>query len=728
MICLYSPPVGASQGILISGRYRLIQVLGAGGMGKVWLGQDELIGREVAIKELLLPVEITDDHRQLLTQRAMREARAAGRLNHPGIITVHDVIVHDDAPMIVMEYVRGRSLADAIKADGALPADRVAAIADAMLAALRVAHDAGIVHRDLKPGNVLLDGDRVVITDFGIASLAGDAQLTRSGMIIGTPTYMAPEQAEHERASTASDLWSVGATLYAAVEGRPPFEGEGVMAVLSAVLTRDPHPPQRAGALTPLLYALLRKEPGLRPTIDQATRLLTEASHGGPEPMGRTARPSAPGGVPAPPSPPPHGQSPPAYGGYPQGPYPGAAPGSTLPPGHPGHHPGHPGPHTGFPMPADQRGSGRRTAMLVGAGAVVAVLLAAAIWVMLTRDAPGNGAPPVASGNPTRTAGSDGGGDAGNAAQPGTPTQITKAVQLNGHSHFVTSVAFSPDGRLLASVDDDLTRGGAKTRLWDAGSGKGVATLVGPPGTGGSSVVAVAFSPDGKTLVSGGNRLGDTTYLWRVADRRRVGPLDQSKSIMKSVAYSPDGKAIAGVTHTGAVTIWDAATRKIKVGLPDGNGFRNVVFSPDGRLLANPGVGKDLRLSNAATGQTVRTITDATGDSVSFSPDGKTLAVPDSDGTHSLRLYDVATGKSPIAFDRTEDDLVAHVLYSPDGKTIASWGHGNVIKLWDVASRRIRATLIGHSDRVNTVAFSRDGKKMASGGQDKTVRIWNLAG
>src|ERR687887_222604 len=264
--------------MLISGRYRLVRVLGAGGMGRVWLGQDELIGREVAIKELLLPPDITHEQRQTLTQRAMREARAAGRLNHPGIITVHDVIEYDGAPLIVMEFVRGRSLADAIKADGALPVERVAAIAWAMFAALRVAHGAGIVHRDLKPGNVLLDGDRVVITDFGIASLAGDAQLTRSGMIMGTPTYMAPEQAEHERASTASDLWSVGATLYAAVEGRPPFEGEGVMSVLSAVLTRDPRPPGRAGPLTPLLYALLRKDPSRRPTLDQAERLLAAAT------------------------------------------------------------------------------------------------------------------------------------------------------------------------------------------------------------------------------------------------------------------------------------------------------------------------------------------------------------------------------------------------------------------------------------------------------------------
>jgi sugar lactone lactonase YvrE len=679
----------------VAQRYRLTRVIGTGGMGRVWLGHDVVIDREVAIKELLLPPGLDDEERATLSQRAMREARAAGRLNHPGIVTVHDVVEHNGAPMIVMEYVRGGSLADAIRAQGGLPIERVAAIGLAMLDALRVAHQAGIVHRDLKPANVLLAGDRVVITDFGIARLMGDVQLTVSGAIVGSPAYMAPEQANGQPSTPASDLWSLGATLYAAVEGRPPFDGRDFMATLSALLTADPHPPMRAGRLTGLLNALLRKDPGQRPTADQVAASL--AGDRGPQP--------APVPAATPQWGPPHAAALPMTNDSPTG----------------------------------QTGVRRRTLLLAAGGALAAVGVPSAVWYLNSKNNEENGqggSPADADGNSGKggdgqssVADEGGGGDeASAAAEADWPVQVTEHIQLAGHRNPVTSIAFSPDDKLLASGDGELSDDGPTTRLWDPESGKLVASLVGPPGLGGASANAVAFSPDGTLLAAGGNFLGDSTRLWRVSGRKLVGALAGSGSIMKSLAFSPDGTILAGVTHFGGVTLWDVASRQVKIGLPDGDGFRNVVFSPDGKLLANPGKGRELRLSEAATGKTIRSITDATGSDVSFSPDGKTLAVADADGTYSMRLWDVETGRSKATFDRSEDITTTSAMFSPDGKTLACWGLGNVIQLWDVESRQIRAVLLGASANVNTVVFDSGGTRIASGGDDKTIRIWKLTG
>ncbi|MGW4893216.1 protein kinase domain-containing protein [Kitasatospora sp. NPDC004240] len=267
--------MAAVSGALIGGRYRLLDLIGQGGMGRVWRGQDETLGRDVAVKEVLLPHGLTDQERDHYLQRVLREARAAARLNHPGIITVHDVVEHEGTPAIVMEYVTGESLGALIARSGALPVQRVAEIGAAMLKALREAHAAGIVHRDLKPDNVLLMGDRVIITDFGIAHMTdATTALTRTGVVIGTPAYMAPEQLEGRPPSPANDLWSLGATLYCAVEGEAPFSGGTFGALCVAVAIKEPRPAVRAGVLAPLLGGLLTKDPALRVTAEQALATL----------------------------------------------------------------------------------------------------------------------------------------------------------------------------------------------------------------------------------------------------------------------------------------------------------------------------------------------------------------------------------------------------------------------------------------------------------------------
>lgn len=268
-------------GRLVAGRYRLLSVVGSGGMGTVWHARDETLDREVAVKEVVLHASLGADERENRHRRTLREARAAARLNHPGVVTVHDVVDEDDRPWIVMELVRARSLQDIVDEDGPLPPGRAAAIGRQVVGALRAAHAIGVLHRDVKPANVLVaDDDRAVLTDFGIAQLAGEATLTSTGLIMGSPAYMAPERVKGEQTIPASDLWALGATLYAACEGKAPHHRSDPMAVLAAVMTQEPPPPRNAGPLEPVLAGLLEHDPVRRMSADQAEEALTAVAAG----------------------------------------------------------------------------------------------------------------------------------------------------------------------------------------------------------------------------------------------------------------------------------------------------------------------------------------------------------------------------------------------------------------------------------------------------------------
>ncbi|GLY90816.1 protein kinase domain-containing protein [Actinoallomurus iriomotensis] len=288
--------MGELDGRLLAGRYQLVEHIGQGGMGVVWRAFDTGLDREVAVKELRLPEWIDEGERARWYARMGREARAAARLKHPGIVTVYDRVVGEDGrPWIVMELIHGMSLADELKRHGRLPESRVADIGLRLLEAVSVAHANGIVHRDIKPANVLFEGDRVVLTDFGIAALDGDTTLTHTGAVLGTPAYMSPEQVDGSPVPQ-SDLWSLGATLYDAVEGHPPFTGSTHGAVFAAIATRDPIPPVHAGRLAPVLTALLRKNPSERLSAEQTRDLLAPlARSGSPERSERTRSPASGG-------------------------------------------------------------------------------------------------------------------------------------------------------------------------------------------------------------------------------------------------------------------------------------------------------------------------------------------------------------------------------------------------------------------------------------------------
>jgi len=268
--------MAAPMGVrLLAGRYRLLQPLGQGGMGVVWRSRDELLGRDVAVKEVLIPPELSHGERETLRERTLREARSAARLSHPNVVTIFDVVEEAGRPWIVMEFVASRSLAEVLREDGPLPPRQVAEVGRQVLAALRVAHAAGVLHRDVKPSNVLLGRDgRVVLTDFGIATLEGDPSLTTSGMLLGSPAFIAPERVQARGTGPESDLWSLGATLYTAVEGRPPYDRGAPLPTLAAVVTETADPPRLAGPAWPVIERLLRKDPAERIGAEEADRLL----------------------------------------------------------------------------------------------------------------------------------------------------------------------------------------------------------------------------------------------------------------------------------------------------------------------------------------------------------------------------------------------------------------------------------------------------------------------
>ncbi|MEV8506547.1 serine/threonine-protein kinase [Actinoplanes sp. NPDC051475] len=261
----------AVRRMLIAGRYRLHEPVGAGGMGRVWLARDEMLDRDVAVKEFVPPDWMTDGEKARLRTRTLREARSAARLNHPHVVRIYDVVHAEDLPWIVMEYVPSRSLHQVIGEDGPYSPQDAARIGLDVLEAITAAHRAGVLHRDVKPHNVLIGTDgRVVLTDFGLATFVDDGSVTGPGLVVGSPQYVSPERARDGASTVESDMWSFGATLYAAVEGRSPFARESAMATLMALATDEPDLPTRAGPLAPVLMGLLQREPVERLTGKEA--------------------------------------------------------------------------------------------------------------------------------------------------------------------------------------------------------------------------------------------------------------------------------------------------------------------------------------------------------------------------------------------------------------------------------------------------------------------------
>ncbi|WP_326826011.1 protein kinase domain-containing protein [Streptosporangium sp. NBC_01756] len=641
----------------LSGRYELLEPLGRGGMGVVYRARDRELERIVAVK--VLPAQMLRD--EDFRARFRREARAAAGLSHPNIATVYDIGEDigdgDPVPYLVMELVEGGTLADLLRQAPPTP-NEAGQIVAAVLEALEHSHGREVVHRDIKPANIMVHRTggrvRVKVMDFGIAKLMSETatRLTATGIRIGTPSYMSPEQADGKPADARSDLYSTGCVLYEMLTGRPPFTGDSPTAVLFQHLHKTPQPPAQlnsalASFWDQVLATALAKDPRQRHRDATAMRQAIETGSAAPTTQ-------------APPPVPPSASAPAAR---PDAPLPTEpAPTEPAPPAPALHVPGSPGlgERSAPEPPATQEHAAAaphriltRRRLLTGLGAAgLAAALPTAYYAFTRED----------------------------------------TVTLTGHNDGVCSVAFSPDGKILATGSYDDT-----VRLWEVATG----TSIGRPLTGhNDGVCSVAFSPDGRTLATGSG--DDTMRLWDVGTRTPIGrPLTGHNDDVWSVAFSPNGKILASgssslATGSGddTVRLWDVGTR-----------------TPIGRPL---------------TGH------NGSVSSVAFSPDGKFLATGSYDDT--VRLWDVATGTSIGRPLTGHHGAVYSVAFSPDGTILATGssslatGSGDdTVRLWDVATgTSIGRPLTGHNGAVFSVAFSPNGKILATGSKDDTVRLWQL--
>jgi WD40 repeat protein len=751
------------------GDYEIISEIARGGMGVVFRARQMSLNRPVALK-MILAGQLANETEVL---RFHTEAESAANLDHPGIVPIFEVGQHEGQHYFSMGFVEGQSLSQSLMS-GPLPPREAAALLAKVADAIEYAHRRGVIHRDLKPANILIDaGGRPRVTDFGLAKkLQSDSALTRSGQIMGTPSYMPPEQAAGGRGEVgpAADVYALGATLFALLTGRPPFQAATAMDTVLQVISDEPVPPRRLNASVPvdletICLKCLEKQPGKRyaAAADLEADLRRFLSD---EPI--VAR----------------------------------------------------------PVTRIERVVKwvRRRPAIAALSASIALVTVVSIGLVVWQWRAAVQAGIVAqqrrfdaeraeakereqtqlaqqrlqdalraqAGEKKQTdlaeqrlydarmnlvqgwwenyhgARLQGGLDEQLPVNPGGTDRrgfewfywrrklSTGYLTLNGHGRPVPSVAFGPDGQTLASASEDGT-----VKVWDPGTGTVIRTLMGHTGAVASvafsrdgrlassgedhtvkvwdpttgtvirtlrghsdAVISVAFSPDGSRLASAGR--DKTVKVWDAGSGEVTLSLEGHNDAVARVAFRPDGRRLASASEDHTVKVWDAESGKVINTLRGHiDSVASVAFSSDGRRLASCGVDQTVKVWDPEAGTLIRTLAGHSGVvfSVAFSPDGRDLASGGWDG--AVKLWDPETGQQKRTL-RGHTNIITSVAFSPDGHLLAASGEDRTVKVWDVAAGPGTVILTGHDDGVHTVSFSPDSRTIASASYDRTVKLWDV--